>query len=1319
MPIDGTFKIPGRRYNHIPDMANKLRVGAWCSRTDDDSGTGPRRLAVPTILHAPFKPPRVTLHVATTEGRRPRLTRSADEMNRSGDFGMPGRFPDDPSPRKTSDSGGSPQTSGTTVSTPQSRTWKDVVEELSQKKALRDCIPFADPHDTPGLEVLDAEILSLREELDRLAMEQQDDPLFSEHYQRLMTYDDLVPQTFSDSYRASPVPGGDAVRKRGYSQVDHSAEEAESRRQLARPSTHTAAYAMPGSLTPYQDSSDYWATTPQWAAADTGEPSNIDFSAPQGQLVSRDKPPVGAPHNFEVIDLTADDDDLSLVSGDQTQYRSRVKIHSRNSARRFGDWSGVKQEEIQLVNLDMYQALNYHGLPQGQPFRQANFEDPIVIDDDEPYWPPNFAPQPSMAFPYAQNQPQDHLAYGIQALKAEEQDQVTKILEHLVEDTENKRPDDRLQTPPELNVSLMEHQKIGLTWLVKQEESNNRGGILADDMGLGKTIQAIALMLHRPSDTPNQKTTLIVCPVSLMAQWQREIQERVKAPYALNTYIYHGQQPKKFKDFNALKQYDVILTSYGTLAGEFKKKQAAQERLRTTFTPTEYPFFSSESKWYRVILDESQHVKNHRTLTSRACAGLAAKYRICLSGTPMQNSIDDLFGAVRFLRIPRYHEYRNWSTDFSSMLRLKGGFRQEAMQRLHALIKAIMLRRKKDSLIDGKPLLVLPAKTIEVIHPVFSEDELVLYQAVEGKISLRFNKYLETGAVSKHYTYILLLLLRLRQMCCHPRMINDLSVKITDEEKTRQEGLMAELTPEVIERLKVMGINGCPICFEPDQSLQIILPCGHEICQECLTGMINQAQANAMAAGEDGRALLCPHCRGPLDPSRMIDWHVFRSVHLPEENDLAGDLDKELNNALGGDISSDDSESGSEDESSDEDSDLGGFIVDDDETVSEAGSDDKTDDELENSQKNASAIEITLNRRIKREPDLGLEIGEDTEDSFADSAASGSSRFDEKLKAEDTDGDELHNLTESDSDDEDILKFIRGEGADIKREKTTTDNNRIGSDSDDKFLKGEETDIKRTKKITAENKKAKDKGKKRAKTKTQKKKKPNKGKKNKGKKVKKEEDSKRGNSLSDNRRRSLYNKRARSKYFRELAKNWTTSAKIEKVREILDTIRKNDPTEKTIVFSSFTSFLDLLQIPLQREDGIAFERYDGSMSAKERNDAVLKFGSSRNVNVMLISLKAGNSGLNMMAASQVIIIEPWWNPFVEEQAIDRAHRFGQLRPVKVHRLIIQDTVESRIMELQDLKREIISQAMDEQARKNISKLSIRDLVYLFTGRRDS
>ena len=201
-------------------------------------------------------------------------------------------------------------------------------------------------------------------------------------------------------------------------------------------------------------------------------------------------------------------------------------------------------------------------------------------------------------------------------------------------------------------------------------------------------------------------------------------------------------------------------------------------------------------------------------------------------------------------------------------------------------------------------------------------------------------------------------------------------------------------------------------------------------------------------------------------------------------------------------------------------------------------------------------------------------------------------------------------------------------------------------------------------------------------------------------------------TLAQLKKDSLKNKAAKAKYLRRLRKTWITSAKIEKTMEILDKITENDPTEKILVFSQFTSLLDLLEVPIS-DKKMRYQRYDGSMKMSDRADAVDKFMDDKDEKIMLLSLKAGNAGLNLAKASQVILLDPFWNPFVEEQAVDRAHRMPQPREVTVHRVLVPETVEDRICALQDKKRDLIEAALDENTGRSLTRLNVQELRYLF------
>ncbi|CAO2036617.1 unnamed protein product [Urochloa humidicola] len=155
------------------------------------------------------------------------------------------------------------------------------------------------------------------------------------------------------------------------------------------------------------------------------------------------------------------------------------------------------------------------------------------------------------------------------------------------------------------------------------------------------------------------------------------------------------------------------------------------------------------------------------------------------------------------------------------------------------------------------------------------------------------------------------------------------------------------------------------------------------------------------------------------------------------------------------------------------------------------------------------------------------------------------------------------------------------------------------------------------------------------------------------------------------------------------------------------------PPVKAIVFSQWTGMLDLMELSLNSND-IQFRRLDGAMSLNLREKGVNEFNTDPEVRVMLMSLKAGNLGLNMVSACHVIMLDPWWNPYAEDQAVDRAHRIGQTRPVTVSRFTVKDTVEDRILALQEKKRTMVQSAFGEDGSSgNATRLTVEDLRYLF------
>ncbi|KAF2435396.1 hypothetical protein EJ08DRAFT_335833 [Tothia fuscella] len=770
-------------------------------------------------------------------------------------------------------------------------------------------------------------------------------------------------------------------------------------------------------------------------------------------------------------------------------------------------------------------------------------------------------------------------------------DEIKKLIENIAPG-EDLPPEMRDGTPLDMKVALLEHQKIGLTWLKKQEEGNNKGAILADDMGLGKTVQAIALMCSRRSEEPRRKTTLIVAPVALMRQWEYEIKDKLKdGKHSMTVFKYHGATKKPFKH---LAGFDVVLTTFGTLASELRRKERWTAILAANpdAIPTQrerLTLLAEDAFWYRVIIDEAQCIKNKNTLTAKAAFQLKSVYRLCMTGTPMMNNVGELYPLINFCRIKPYNDAVKFKVDIGNPLtatNVHESVRKSAMTKLHTLISAVMLRRTKESKLDGKPIISLPPRTNEEANVEFSTEENEFYAALENKTQLTFNRYMKAGSVMKNYANVLVLLLRLRQACCHPHLIHDYEQAGTAEVPAETMIELAQtLTEEVVARIKdAEGNFECAICYDAAENPTIFIPCGHDTCSECFARLTDPSRA--IVQGSETAEAKCPQCRGKVDSKKIIDYTTFKKVYMPETlDDLEGgpvdvkgkvDDDEEESDS--------DSDSDSDDDSDDRDETLGGFVV----------PDDVNDVEEDNNGESSST---------ERKPVIKSDKG--------------------KAKS-------------------------KGKGKGKKK--------RASAKGADKF--------------------------------------------------------KQTRTLAQLRKEGLRNKSARRKYLRRLRKEYIPSAKITQTINLLEEIHENDPKEKVLIFSQFTSLLDLLEIPMSDKPE-TYRRYDGSMTPAERADAVMYFKEHAKCTVMLVSLKAGNAGLNLNCASQVIIMDPFWNPYIEEQAIDRAHRIGQMNPVKVHKVLVPGTVEDRIVALQEKKRGLISEALDENAGKSVARLGVRELAYLF------
>jgi SNF2 family DNA or RNA helicase len=317
-----------------------------------------------------------------------------------------------------------------------------------------------------------------------------------------------------------------------------------------------------------------------------------------------------------------------------------------------------------------------------------------------------------------------------------------------------EKPINNADVPPSLQGELRPYQKHGYTWLSQLREKGV-GGCLADDMGLGKTIQAIAYLLQIWENEPSdqfENPALIICPTSLIGNWQREL--RQFAP-DLKVYAHHG--PERYDSTMFKKNrasYDVIISSYAIVS-----RDASWLMLH---------------EWPILILDEAQAIKNPSTKQSQIIRGLKASHRLALTGTPMENRLDELWSIMDFLNPGYLGSLRKFRQQFITPIEKHQD--QLKSKLLKKLVQPFLLRRVKT---DSSIIQDLPDKVEKKELCYLSTEQASLYQSVVDE--LMYKMRIAQGMERKGL--ILATLTRLKQICDHPYLILKDEAEITHSGK--------------------------------------------------------------------------------------------------------------------------------------------------------------------------------------------------------------------------------------------------------------------------------------------------------------------------------------------------------------------------------------------------------------------------------------------------------------------------------------------------------------------------------------------------------
>ncbi len=285
---------------------------------------------------------------------------------------------------------------------------------------------------------------------------------------------------------------------------------------------------------------------------------------------------------------------------------------------------------------------------------------------------------------------------------------------------------------------LRPYQRIGFNWL-KNLENYGFGGILADDMGLGKTIQIITLLLDEKLKNTNS-TSIVVCPSSLYINWQKEINRF--AP-EIKILVVSGIADVRKELIKNINKYDVILTSYDLLKRDIE--------------------YYKDINFKYAIADEAQYIKNNNTKNSKALKKINAKTRFALTGTPIENSLSELWSIFDFIMPGYLFSYNKFKEQYEQLIIKEGN--KEVLDRLQKIVAPFVLRRiKKDVLKE------LPDKTETVMYSDMEDKQREIYNAFLAKSKLEMEEEFENVGFEKSKMKILSLITRLRQICCHPSL---------------------------------------------------------------------------------------------------------------------------------------------------------------------------------------------------------------------------------------------------------------------------------------------------------------------------------------------------------------------------------------------------------------------------------------------------------------------------------------------------------------------------------------------------------------------
>ncbi len=386
------------------------------------------------------------------------------------------------------------------------------------------------------------------------------------------------------------------------------------------------------------------------------------------------------------------------------------------------DIDGIPESEIRHLLKSLEEKRKFHRLPSGafMPLEGEEYQE-IIRFINETGMTRSEVAAAEIRFPVA------HALHLMESLRQGSTIKLSKSFRQLLE---NMRNPDNLDfpIPSGLETVLRDYQKVGFQWF-KTLAHYHFGGILADDMGLGKTLQSIAFLVSVLPEIRELKLPgIIVCPASLVYNWQNELQ---KFAPQIRVVIADGSQEERSQILKASSKADVIITSYPLLRRDIAKvaKQA----------------------FHTLILDEAQFFKNHATQTAHAVKAIQARYRFALTGTPVENKLEELWSI--------------FDAVFPALFTDRKAFNDLTRETVAKRVRPFLLRRLKTDVLKELPEKIESLQASELLP-----EQKKLYVAYLAKLQQETLKHLNEKDFQKNRIKILAGLTRLRQLCCHPSL---------------------------------------------------------------------------------------------------------------------------------------------------------------------------------------------------------------------------------------------------------------------------------------------------------------------------------------------------------------------------------------------------------------------------------------------------------------------------------------------------------------------------------------------------------------------